>query len=239
MKKESLLIDWISQSALSIDQKIALIDKVGCDAIRFGESNSNGLIWFNGYLPDEIREEVRSILERLMVGDPDVAEQIKESAITLKEVKKIIAWTNMILTSEDGATIGSLSSGKDISSQVQLEKAQYEQDKNFRSMYEDASDAILVLQDGKLRYANKKVAEISGYSPRELIDKNFQELVDLGRKEKTPELEKDYSEEGGGFQEYKLIAKNGRCKSVQLYMISTTWDGRVAAIVFIRSVHTD
>ena len=238
MKKESVLIDWKGPRNLGVDQKIALIDKMGCDAIRFEEAKSNGLMWFNGYLPDEIREEVRAILERLMNGDPQSAEQIQRSGITLKEVKKIVAWTNLILTSEDGATIGSLSSGKDISSQVQMEKAQYEQSKNFQTLFEDANDAILIVQDGKLRYANKKVAEVSGYSQSELLELSFQELIDLEAKDETSDHEAEFSESGGVLQERKLIAKNGKRKSIHIHLVSTIWDGRVAAMVLVNSVKT-
>ena len=238
MKKETVLIDWKDPSTLSIDQKIAPIDEMGCDTIRFEETKSSGLIWFNGDLPDEIKDEVRSILERLMDGDPEAAERIRGSAITLKEVRKIIAWTNMILTDEDGATIGSLSSGTDISLQIKMEKAQYEQSKNFRFLFEDANDAILVIQDGKLRYVNRKVAEISGYTQSELMEMSLQDLIDLETKQNTSDREPD-SREGGVLQEYKLFAKNGELISVHIYMLSTTWEGRVAAMVFIKSANTD
>jgi len=47
----------------------------------------------------------------------------------------------------------------------------------YRILADNASEAILVLQDGKFRYINKKAAEITGYTQKELSLQVFTGLI--------------------------------------------------------------
>jgi PAS domain S-box-containing protein len=239
MKAESLLIDWNGPNTLSIDQKIALINKVGCDSIRFKRSESSDLIWFNGHLPIEIQEEVRSILEQLMEGNPETVEKFQNSGVTLKQDQKIIAWTNTILIGEGGETIGSLSSGKNISSQVLMEKAQCELYQNFQLLFDNANAAILILQDGQLKYANRQAAEISGLPQAELIDRKLIDLIDPDDRKIILDNNQAILEEGGMLLKLRLITEKDMSKFVEMNTILTTWDGRPATLIIMEESNQD
>jgi PAS domain S-box-containing protein len=237
MKAESILIDWNGPGDMTSDQKIALINKMGCDVIRFKEAQSADVIWFNGQLADEIKNEVRSILEGLMADDAEAVQKIQNSAITRKKEKRIIVWYNTILTAGNGAIIGTLSSGEDISSQVQAEWAQSKSNEKFRLLIEDAKEAILVIQDSKFKYVNSKAGEFSGYSQAELMDRSLADLIKPEDRKVMLDRDPASLENGGIHSRFRMVAKNGECKLVDVNTVSTTWDGRTATLIFLEEIN--
>ncbi|UGV39871.1 PAS domain S-box protein [Methanococcoides orientis] len=53
----------------------------------------------------------------------------------------------------------------------------YESEKKYSSLVENSNDGIIILQGDKIRYANKTMQEMSGYSYEEIVDKSFIEFV--------------------------------------------------------------
>ena len=47
----------------------------------------------------------------------------------------------------------------------------------FRLLVEQANEAFLVIQDGKIRYANAKASEITGFSSKQLYARPFLNLI--------------------------------------------------------------
>jgi PAS domain S-box-containing protein len=70
---------------------------------------------------------------------------------------------------------------RDITEHKRTEERLYESEEKFRTIFEYANDEIIYLSKyGKIIDVNKKVEEIFGYKPEELIGKNFAELDFLG-----------------------------------------------------------
>ena len=50
-------------------------------------------------------------------------------------------------------------------------------EEKYRLVFDNASDAISVVQDGRFRLVNQKVCELSGYSEAELLGRPFTDLI--------------------------------------------------------------
>ncbi|MFH0845067.1 MAG: PAS domain S-box protein [Pseudomonadota bacterium] len=57
------------------------------------------------------------------------------------------------------------------------DKALKENEEKYRILVENANEAILVAQDGMLKFVNPKVTEISGYTREELTSKAFIDFI--------------------------------------------------------------
>ena len=83
---------------------------------------------------------------------------MKEAKITWEERPAILALFN------------------DITKRKQAEEAVRLSEEKYRLVVENASEAIVIAQDGMLKYFNPRLLEITGYSAEEVKSKPFLEL---------------------------------------------------------------
>ncbi len=65
---------------------------------------------------------------------------------------------------------------QDITERKRAEEALRESEEKYRSLVDGASEAILVVQDGMLKFVNRSAVELAGYTEQDLIGKSFTEL---------------------------------------------------------------
>lgn len=111
-------------------------------------------------------------------------------------------------------------------------------EEKFRTLVENANEAIIVAQAGILKFANPKASKITGYSIEELTSKPFLEFVfpddrailieryDLRIKgEKVPEI---YS--------FRIFDKEGNIKWVENNVVRIDWEGKPATLNFLTEI---
>jgi two-component system NtrC family sensor kinase len=107
--------------ALDLKGRVTLINRMGCEVLGYEEDEIIGNDWFDFYVPDEMRQAVRNLFEKLMAGEAEVHEYY-ENPIRIKGgQERLIAWHNTILRDKAGHTIGTLSSGADITERKRTE----------------------------------------------------------------------------------------------------------------------
>jgi PAS domain S-box-containing protein len=107
--------------ALDARQRVTLINRKGCELLGYGEEEIIGSNWFDGFLPDRIREQVKSVFDKLMSGELRLSEYHENPVVTSDGGERLIAWRNTLLTDDTGAIIGTLSSGEDITDRRRAE----------------------------------------------------------------------------------------------------------------------
>jgi len=107
---------------VAIDKRgtVTLINKKGCEVLGYKEEEIIGLNWFDLGVPERFREERKNAFRRVMDGEEEEAEDYENIIITKSGEERIIAWHNTTLH-DDGQTIGTLSSGNDITIRKQTE----------------------------------------------------------------------------------------------------------------------
>jgi PAS domain S-box-containing protein len=103
---------------------------------------------------------------------------------------------------------------------------------------ENASDAILIIQDEKIRFANPVSIAKSGYAAEELSQISAAELIHPEDREAV--LERYRQRIQGvpipGIQTYRLLNKSGEVLWVQVNSVPITWGNRPATLNFVRDI---
>lgn len=130
------------------DERVSLINKKGCAILGLEEQNVVGENWFDTFIPERMREEIRGVFQRLMTGELQPVEYYENPVLTGSGSEKMIAWHNTVLTDEAGGIAGTLSSGEDITQRKRAEKTLSEKDAELRikaNNLEEVNTALRVL----------------------------------------------------------------------------------------------
>jgi len=119
------------------------------------------------------------------------------------------------------------------------EEALRESEENFRTLAEGANDGILIaVGKGIHAYANKRAAEITGYSVAELLKISIKGLAHPDEFKKIMERYRKRLEGKPVPRQYETIItrKDGKSVPIELTGAKTTWHGQPADIVMIRDI---
>ncbi len=103
------------------DQTVKRINKKGCEILGCTEGDIVGKNWFDTFIPERIRDELKDAFARLLAGEIKQFESHENPVQTRSGDERIIAWHNTILKG-DGHIIATLSSGEDITERKQVEE---------------------------------------------------------------------------------------------------------------------
>jgi len=98
--------------------------------------------------------------------------------ITKDAGRRLISWSDTALTDDKGEVACIVSVGVDITEHKEAEEADRQSAEYFRSLVENAADALLILdRDGIIHFENPSFEKILGFKPEEFLDKNLREFV--------------------------------------------------------------
>lgn len=148
--------------------KVTLVNKKGCEILGYHESEIIGKSWFDTFLPEQNREQVKEVFNKLMAGEIEAAEYFENPVLTRDGEERLLAWHNTILRDNLGNITGTLSSGEDITERMQAETAM----KKSSIIIDSTTDAVVTTDiSGNITFWNKGAEIIYGYRKEEAIGK--------------------------------------------------------------------
>jgi PAS domain S-box-containing protein len=120
----------------------------------------------------------------------------------------------------------------------QIEGKLRDSEENFRALAENAYDGILIINNqGRLLFANKRAAEITGYSNEELLNTS---IYDLSQKDEHDNLKIDiknpvWGNENSPYETY-IVNKDSSHVPIEMTGSRTIWHGENAEILIIRDI---
>ncbi|MCE5263592.1 MAG: PAS domain S-box protein, partial [Deltaproteobacteria bacterium] len=134
-----------------------------------------------------------------------------------------------------GQMIGITGVARDITDRIQAEEKRRESERRYRLLVENANEAILVIQDGMVRYVNNRALESYGYSKQEFLSIPVFDLVHPADRE---EMKKRYLEKIQGDatptrHAYLTLHKSGRIIWIENSSVLIEWEGRPATLNLI------
>ncbi|OYD15384.1 hypothetical protein CH333_05900 [candidate division WOR-3 bacterium JGI_Cruoil_03_44_89] len=131
----------------------------------------------------------------------------------------------------NGTYAASMAVLTDITEREKMKKALEESEKKYRAVCENSLMAIYILQDGKLRFVNKRLEHLSGYSREELLGKEFWKLVHPDDREVVKNgLWGEKGESAIPNYEFRGIKKNGELIWFDAIASTVEYQGREAVL---------
>jgi len=145
---------------LNADQTVQLINRKGCEILEVEESEIIGMNWFDNYIPEDVREQVKIDFNRIISGEIKPLEYYVNAVISKNGKKRIISWHNRTLKNNAGGIIGTLSSGLDITAHKQSEEKFKKQNVFLNNILESLTHPFYVInvKDYKITLANSTAA---------------------------------------------------------------------------------
>lgn len=137
-----------------------------------------------------------------------------------------------------GIPISILGIAHDITERKRAEETFRESEEKYRVLVQNANEAMIVVQEGKLEFANPKTTELTGYSKEELISRAFVDFVHPDDREvvATHHLRRRRGEPLPQTQPFRIIDKAGHIKWVQIHTVLIHWGGNPAILNFLNDI---
>ncbi|HDR15267.1 MAG TPA: PAS domain S-box protein [Desulfobacteraceae bacterium] len=142
------------------------------------------------------------------------------------------------LYNPEGQIVGAIESIRDITKRKQAEEALRESEEKYRTLIENANEAIFVAQDGRLVFVNPITALMIGYCPEELSARPFVELIHPEDREMVlnQHVRRMRGEMLSHPYSFRIIHKDGSIKWGELNAVLINWDGKPATLNFMNDI---
>lgn len=138
---------------LDKDGKVILINQKGCEILGYDQNKIIGKNWFNSFLPEKNRKEVRNVINKIINNVVGPYKYYENPVLTKNGDEKLIAWYNTLLQEDDGKIIGILSSGEDITLRKKYENQLKTHRENLKNLIRERTK--------ELEESNRKLKEHS------------------------------------------------------------------------------
>ena len=201
-----------------------------------------------GYLPEEMIG--RPVSEFV---DPENLNILREQGIRRRKGEKgsyEVAWIRKdgnpvysLLSPEPvfdalGNFKGSFAVITDISERRQMEEAVRKSEEKYRLLVENANEAILVIQEGLIKYVNPKAVKIMQYSDGDLFPQPFLKFIHPEDREKVMDqyLKRMAGEPTATVYSFRLLDDQGNILWVEINAVQISWEGQAAVLVFLTDI---
>ncbi len=131
-----------------------------------------------------------------------------------------------------------LVSVRDMSARRAAEAALRESEAKYRSVVERASDGICVIQNGRIRFLNNRLAEMVGMTPEQLANRPFIEFVHPEDRAMVADRYRRRlaGETLPGTYSVRFVLPDGEAGSFEINAAAAEFDGAPADVVLVRDV---
>ncbi len=160
---------------------VQMINRQGATVLSRHEDTIVGLNWFDHFVPERQRDMLRQLHADITRTGGGV-EYFENPVLRADGTERLIAWHNTLLQDEDGQTLGTLSSGTDVTEEREATRRLRMSTKDLEDLkYALDQSAIVAITDvrGAIKYVNDKFCEISKYSRSELLGQDHR-IVNSG-----------------------------------------------------------
>ena len=120
----------------------------------------------------------------------------------------------------------------------QMEAALQESEESYRNLFENASEAIFVAQEGKLVFLNPMTARMIDYSAEEIMSRPFIEFVHPDDRDMVIDrhVRRMKDEEIPHLYSFRIIRRDGNIRWVELNAVLINWKGKAATLNFLSDI---
>lgn len=214
---------------IGADQRVESINQKGCELLGYSEQEIVGKKWFDNFVPEEQRDTIRRLFEKLIRREKEPDSFSETPILTRDGKKRMVLWHTVLLMDDAGTVTSTLSSGEDITERIEAEQALRESEEKFRLSFENAKDAILWADamNGVVINCNKSAEVLFEIKRKELIGMHQTSLHPPEKADYyTSMFQKHIDQNGFADDEAEIITKSGKIRQVTITASVTIVEGR-------------
>ena len=204
------------------------------------EINSWKAYEFSKLIHPDDREFVINQARKKQIGEKDVVNQYSYRII--KKNGETIWVENFSKTINYKGKPADFVMTVDITEKIESEKKLKESEEKFRTLAEQSLMGIGILQDYKLKYANKRFATLFGYTVDEMLQIDFIEFLQLIHEEDREKIAKqvdrrmDRTRETITFYHFRAYKKSGELFWVEVFSKIIYYQGERASLITLLDI---
>ncbi|MEI7811483.1 MAG: PAS domain S-box protein [Ignavibacteria bacterium] len=111
-------------------------------------------------------------------------------------------------------------------------------EQHYKTVIDNANEAIIVVQGGKIKFANPRAIGITGFSHEELLSKIFLEFIHEDDRAKVMEnyIRRLRGEDVPTNYSFRVICNDGSYRTIELNAILLEWQGAPATLNFLNDI---
>ncbi|MFC1835218.1 PAS domain S-box protein [Thermodesulfobacteriota bacterium] len=203
---------------------------------------------FSGFTPEDLSG--KSFLEFIHPGDRERVAELHARRTAGEEVPSAYAFR---LRTKDGSARwcyahivpimweqrqAFLAFATDITDLKRTEQELRDSEDRYRQVVENVYEGIIVTQDGKLKFANRRCKDVTGVSQNELTSDSFLKFV---HPEDRAKVIKNYrlrmqGDESLFVYSFRVVPRGGKPRWVEIQSVGITWEGRPASLGFMTDI---
>jgi PAS domain S-box-containing protein len=206
--------------------------------IREAEKESKGLSWKERcpYLGESARD-----VERLFHPEGGISILYFPEMEVKAPRPGAAQWVSQYLyalRSQEGRTEKIVILTQDITERMEAEEALRESEEKYRLVVQQASDAILVAQEGRMKFVNPRVQEVTGYTEEELTSRPFLEFIHPEDRRMVGERHQNRLQGKAVPPAYpfRIVTKSGEDRWVEIRAVIIPWQGKPATLNFLTDI---
>ncbi len=217
------------------NQRAAEINGYSLEEINSWKANE-----FSKLIHPDDREFVLNQARKKQIGEKDIVNQYSYRII--KKNGETIWVENFSKTINYKGKPADFVMTIDITEKIESEKKLKESEEKFRTLAEQSLMGIGILQDYKLKYANKRLANLFGYTVDELLQIDFVEFLQSIHEEdrekitKQVERRKDRTRDTITFYHFRAYKKTGELFWVEIFSKIVNYQGERASLITILDI---
>ncbi len=148
--------------------------------------------------------------------------------------RKVHPWSD-----SDGKIGGLIMLTEVITGRKRIESALIESEAKYRTLVENATDAIFIAQDEAIKFPNKKALEILGYKDEKREEFPFLPIIHPDDRQRVADIQRRRLMGERGLPTtyaFKIINRQGIEYVVELNAVRIDWEGRLATLNFVRDI---
>ena len=127
---------------------------------------------------------------------------------------------------------------KELQQQVQIETDLRDQEQKYKLIFERAREAIFIIQNDVIRFANRRARTVLGYTEEEFSTTAIAELIHP--KDRDLVVDRHSKRLKGnkvpGTHSFRVISKDGKEIWVEHTAVRVIWEGKPATLNFVRNI---
>ncbi len=154
--------------------RVVLVNRAGRKMIGYTRAEMIGKNWFDHFLLRQNIPAVKRVFRQIMSGRIKSVRHYENAILTKQKREKIIRWYNTPLIDARGNIYAIISSGTDVTSQLEITRKLKISENKYRKLFEGLVDSVVILDlKGNVVDVNQVAVRESGYQRQELIGHNI------------------------------------------------------------------